>query len=48
LPGFDFGTITPASRPGEGGALQAYPAQAQRYRRQFRPSLAGRRRAARS
>ena len=48
LPGFDFGDFASASRPGEAGALQACPPQAQRNRRRFRLSLAGRRRAARS
>jgi ATP-dependent RNA helicase RhlE len=47
LPGFDFGDFASASRPDEAGALQACPPQAQRNRQRFRPSIAGRRRAAR-
>jgi len=41
LSGFDFGDLASAGRSGEGGALQ-------RNRRRFRPSIAGRRRRARS
>jgi ATP-dependent RNA helicase RhlE len=47
LPGFDIGQFAAAGQPGEAQALQAYPTQAQRNRRRFRPSLAGRRRTAR-
>ena len=48
LPGFDFGNFASASRPGEGGALQACPPLVRRNRRRFRPSITVRRRVARS
>jgi len=48
LPGFDFGGREPVGLSGEGGAPRAFPSQAQRNGRRFRPSFAGRRRAARS
>ena len=48
LPGFDSGTTTAADRPGEGGAFHTYPPPAPGNHRRFRPSMTGRRRAARS
>jgi ATP-dependent RNA helicase RhlE len=48
LPGFDSGDVASTVRAGEGGALQSCPPRAQRNRRRFRPSMACRRRAARS
>jgi ATP-dependent RNA helicase RhlE len=48
LPGFDSGEVASTVRAGEGGALQSCLPRAQRNRRRFRPSMACRRRAARS
>ncbi len=48
LPGFDSGDVALTFRAGEGGALPSCPPRAQRNRRRFRPSMACRRRAARS
>jgi len=45
LPGFDF---APAGRPAQGGTVLPFLSPARGYRRRFRPSFAGRRRAARS
>jgi ATP-dependent RNA helicase RhlE len=48
LPGFDSGDCASAGRAGVGSALQSCPPRAQGNRRRFRPSMACRRRAARS
>jgi ATP-dependent RNA helicase RhlE len=47
LPGFDFGNFASAGPAGKGGALRACAPLAQRNRRRFQPSVAGRRRTAR-
>jgi ATP-dependent RNA helicase RhlE len=48
LPGFNFGDFGPGGSSEAGSAPYICPSQAQGNRRRFRPSFAGRRRAARS